>query len=106
MGGGIGWRAKCGVGRVTNQQGSHPCKNSHPQPRLDFGPGWSTTVLGCWRVPCREARPRCGRGEVRGVWRRSGRERLAAPSRASVSSVGGSVIIALHVVRVVCAPTR
>eukprot|EP00962_Isochrysis_galbana_P002027 scaffold528_cov126-Isochrysis_galbana.AAC.8 len=41
--------------RASVQQGSHPCKNSHPQPRLDFGPGWSTTVLGCRRVPCRKA---------------------------------------------------
>eukprot|EP00962_Isochrysis_galbana_P011969 scaffold3372_cov107-Isochrysis_galbana.AAC.2 len=32
--------------RASNQQGSHPCKNSHPQPRLGFGPGRSTTVLG------------------------------------------------------------
>eukprot|EP00962_Isochrysis_galbana_P010134 scaffold2806_cov135-Isochrysis_galbana.AAC.5 len=31
----------------------------------------------CRRVPCRKARLRYGRGEVRGVWRRSGRERLA-----------------------------
>eukprot|EP00962_Isochrysis_galbana_P032275 scaffold10576_cov115-Isochrysis_galbana.AAC.10 len=63
--------------RASNQQGSHPCKNSHPQPRLDLGPGWSTTVLGCRRVPCRKARLRYGRGEVRDVWRRSDRERRA-----------------------------
>eukprot|EP00962_Isochrysis_galbana_P003891 scaffold1091_cov125-Isochrysis_galbana.AAC.2 len=36
--------------RASALQGSHPCKNSHPQPRLDFGPGRSTTVLGCRRV--------------------------------------------------------
>eukprot|EP00962_Isochrysis_galbana_P029786 scaffold9582_cov79-Isochrysis_galbana.AAC.1 len=23
--------------RASNQQGSHPCKHSHPQPRLGFG---------------------------------------------------------------------
>eukprot|EP00962_Isochrysis_galbana_P020014 scaffold5849_cov101-Isochrysis_galbana.AAC.1 len=31
----------------------------------------------CRRVPCEKARLRCGRGQVRGVWRRSCRERLA-----------------------------
>eukprot|EP00962_Isochrysis_galbana_P017968 scaffold5173_cov125-Isochrysis_galbana.AAC.13 len=56
-----------------------PCKNSHPQPRLGFGPGRSTTVLGCRRVPCRKAGLRCGRGQVLVVWRRSCRERLALP---------------------------
>ena len=45
----------------------------HPAEQPSFGPGRSTTVLGCRRVPCREARLRCGRGEVRGAWRRSGR---------------------------------
>eukprot|EP00962_Isochrysis_galbana_P052611 scaffold24102_cov153-Isochrysis_galbana.AAC.1 len=45
----------------------------------------------CRREPCREARLRCGRGEVRGVWRRSGRERLA-PGLLCRRSVGGSVI--------------
>eukprot|EP00962_Isochrysis_galbana_P000055 scaffold18_cov111-Isochrysis_galbana.AAC.10 len=75
--------------RASNQQGSHPCKNSHPQPRLGFGPGRSTTVLGCRRVPCREARLRCGRGQVRVVWRRSCWERLA-PGLVCRRSVGRS----------------
>mmetsp|Transcript_26649 Transcript_26649/g.86084 ORF Transcript_26649/g.86084 Transcript_26649/m.86084 type:complete len:367 (-) Transcript_26649:61-1161(-) len=43
----------------------------------------------CRRVPCRKARPRCGRGQVRGVWRRSCRERLA-PGLLCRRSVGRS----------------
>eukprot|EP00962_Isochrysis_galbana_P013812 scaffold3936_cov128-Isochrysis_galbana.AAC.9 len=44
---------------------------------------------GCRRVPCRKARPRCGRGQVRVVWRRACRERLA-PGLGCCRSVGRS----------------
>eukprot|EP00962_Isochrysis_galbana_P032014 scaffold10478_cov114-Isochrysis_galbana.AAC.9 len=32
--------------RASVEHGSHPCSNTYPQPRQDFGPGRSTTVLG------------------------------------------------------------
>eukprot|EP00962_Isochrysis_galbana_P039526 scaffold14172_cov85-Isochrysis_galbana.AAC.1 len=75
---GIGWRAKRGVGRVTSKGATlaRTRTRSHVWALDQVGPRPSS-VLGCRRVPCREARLRCGRGQVRVVWRRACRERLA-----------------------------
>eukprot|EP00962_Isochrysis_galbana_P061261 scaffold36310_cov118-Isochrysis_galbana.AAC.1 len=49
----------------------------------------TTAWVGCRRVPCRKAGLRCGRGQVRVVWRRACRERLA-PGLGCCRSVGRS----------------
>eukprot|EP00962_Isochrysis_galbana_P056362 scaffold28279_cov134-Isochrysis_galbana.AAC.7 len=60
----------------------------------------------CRRVPLSEgtARPGCGRGEVRGVWRRSGRE-PRAPGLLCRRSVDRSSLLYMWFL-VACAPTR
>eukprot|EP00962_Isochrysis_galbana_P051093 scaffold22435_cov120-Isochrysis_galbana.AAC.1 len=74
--------------RASNQQGSHPCKNSHPQPRLDFGPS-SKLVHDRPRVS--ESALSEGTAPVwpwRGAWCLASVGSGASGSRASVSSVG------------------
>ena len=59
---------------LSRIQNTHNNEHTH---RHGPCPHRHTYYTQCRRVPCVKARLRCGRGQVRGVWRRSCRERLA-----------------------------
>eukprot|EP00962_Isochrysis_galbana_P024002 scaffold7325_cov120-Isochrysis_galbana.AAC.1 len=75
----------------TAHQPSRPpmAAQCQPLPSTHLSGTHPRTIRYCRRVPCRKARLRCGRGQVRVVWRRACRERLA-PGLVCCRSVGRS----------------